>query len=96
MAQARVLFRAAQEEALLLEQASARRRHQEVRAFVDELQRRDDGSDEALQVWIATGERVANRLDSFRALANPTFPAPSAQDLQPYLGAWSPWGPTRR
>lgn len=36
MAQARMLFRAAQEDALLLEQASVWRRHQEVRAFVDE------------------------------------------------------------
>jgi len=96
MAQARVLFRAAQEEALLLEQASVWRRHQEVRAFVDELQRRDDGSDEALQVWIATGERVAARLDVFKALSTPAFPAPSAEDIRPFLGGRSPKGPERR
>jgi len=96
MKQARVLFRASQEETLLVEQASIWRRHQEVRAFVDEIRRRDDGSNDALQGWIATGERVANRLDAFGTLATPTFPAPSAEDLQPYLGAWSPWGPTRR
>ncbi|TPG05561.1 hypothetical protein EAH85_12570 [Curtobacterium flaccumfaciens] len=96
MTQARVLFRAAQEEALLLEQASVWRRHQEVRAFVDELQRRDDGSDEALQVWIATGERVAARLDVFKALSTPAFPAPSAEDIRPFLDGRNPKGPDRR
>lgn len=96
MARARVLHRAGQEEALLLEQASIWRRHQEVCAFVDELRRRDDGSDEAVRAWIATGERVANRLDAFAALAAPSFPAPTAQDLQPHLGGWSAWGPTVR
>lgn len=96
MARARVLYRASQEEALLVEQASVWRRHREVRAFVDELRRRDDGSDEAIEAWIATGERVANRLDAFAALVAPSFPAPTAQDLQPHLGDWSAWGPSRR
>lgn len=96
MTRARVLHRAGQEEALLTEQASIWRRHQEVRAFVDELRRRDDGSDEALRAWIATGERVAQRLDAFAALAAPSFPAPTAQDLQPHLSGWSAWGPTVR
>lgn len=96
MARARGLHRASQEEALLVEQAAMWRRHQEVRAFVDELRRRDDGCDEAVLAWIATGERVANRLDAFAALVAPSFPAPTAQDLQPYLGNWSAWGPSAR
>jgi hypothetical protein len=93
MTRARILHRASQEEALLVEQASIWRRHEEVRAFVDELRRRDDGSDEAVQAWIATGERVVNRLDAFAALATPVFPTATAQDLQPFLGGRSPYGP---
>lgn len=95
MTRAKTLFRAAQEESLLVDQAAIWRRHEEVRAFTAELRRRDDGSDPNLQAWIETGERVANRLDAFTALAAPSFPAPTAQDLQPYLGTWSAWGPTR-
>lgn len=96
MTRARILHRASQEEALLVEQASIWRRHEEVRVFVDELRRRDNGSDEAVKAWIATGERVVNRLDAFAALATPKFPAATAQDLQPFLGGWSPWGPLLR
>lgn len=95
MARARVLYRASQEEALLIEQAAIWRRQEEVRTFLEELRRRDDGSNEALRTWITTGERVMNRLDAFDALATPTFPAPTAQDLQPYLGTWNAWGPAR-
>ncbi len=95
MNRARVLFRASQEESLLVEQASTWRKHQEVAAFVTELSRRDDGSDPALRQWIETGERVARRLDAFGALATPEFPKPTAQDLEPFLDGWSAWGPTR-
>ncbi|MFK4482540.1 hypothetical protein [Curtobacterium sp. AB7] len=94
MNRARVLFRASQEESLLVEQASTWRKHQEVAAFVTELSRRDDGSDPALRQWIETGERVARRLDAFGALATPEFPKPTAQDLEPFLDGWSAWGPT--
>lgn len=95
MNRARVLFRASQEESLLVEQASTWRKHQEVAAFVEELSRRDDGSDPALRQWIETGERVARRLDAFGALETPEFPKPTAQDLEPFLNGWSAWGPTR-
>ncbi|MFJ3381941.1 hypothetical protein ACIPJ2_16205 [Curtobacterium sp. NPDC090217] len=96
MTRARILHRASQEEDLLVEQASIWRRHEEVRAFVDELRRRDDGSDEAVQAWIAAGERVVNRLDAFAALVTPVFPAAAAQDLQPFLSGWSASGPLLR
>ncbi|WP_139196052.1 hypothetical protein [Curtobacterium sp. MCBA15_009] len=97
MTRAKALFRANQEEALLMEQASRWRRHHEITALVEELKRRsrDDGADAATVEWIALGERAARRLDPFEALAAPNYSNPTAENLEPYLDGWSAYGPRR-
>lgn len=95
MTRAKTLFRASQEEALLMEQASRWRRQREIAAFVEELQRRSLGREEhaVANEWIAIGARVSRQLDPFEALAAPDIPKPTAQDLAPYLDGWSAYGP---
>jgi hypothetical protein len=96
MAQARASFRASQEEALLMEQASKWSRQRKVNAFIEELRRRGATGEALGNEWITIGERVAQRLDPFVALAEPAFPQPSAQDLEPFLNGWSGYGPYRK
>ncbi len=95
MTRAKTLYRASQEEALLMEQAARWRRQREVTAFVEELQRRSRGpaADATADEWITIGERVSRGLDPFEALAAPNFSKPTAQDLAPYLDGWSAYGP---
>lgn len=95
MIAARLRFREHQEETLLVEQAQAWRRHQDVVAFVEELRSRDPEAGE-LRRWISIGETVARRLDPYEGLAEPDLVEPTLEDLKPFLRGWSPYGPEGR
>ena len=54
----------------------------------------DEGQSEAAQSWLLWAEGYRQTIDPLTAeLTMPDIPEPKADDLEPFLGGWSFYGP---
>lgn len=93
MASARVAFRRDKRVKALLEQLDGWEQARRVRAF-SEAARRTGRSDPAWLEWV---ESYADEIDPLTGrITAPADVEPKPEELRPYLGRWSPYGPDRR
>lgn len=101
MASARRHFQEDQRSTALKAQVDAWEQAARIRSYCDALDKvnaDDPQPGEQLREWIAWSRRHADHLDPTERLDNliPEEVEPRREDLRPYLGRWSPYGPDER
>lgn len=95
MEKARADFHESRRVAALERQLADLDKSTRVRAYCDELEAAENA--EATAEWVAWARCYADRLDPRRrADLMPPDVEPRPEDLKPFLGRWSPYGPTAR
>ncbi|MGP4019138.1 hypothetical protein [Saccharopolyspora sp. 5N708] len=93
MASARVAFRRDNRVKALLEQLDGWEQGRRIRAFAQAARR----AGQADQEWFEWAEAYADEIDPLAgSVEAPEDVEPEPEDLRPYLGRWSPYGPDRR
>ncbi|MBP2322654.1 hypothetical protein JOF56_003039 [Kibdelosporangium banguiense] len=81
----------------LTEQVDGWEQAARIRAYCDALQAAQADANSDVTAWIEWARTYADRIDPLRRHTfQPGISEPRPQDLKPYLGRWSPYGPDAR